>query len=463
MNEIPHPEPSPNQGPSSSRSRATSLSRRRRTYFRVVLAACTYLALELIAFAALTLELGSISSIRTEQKLIGKRVLSETGQRESLDILHPYLGFVRRPQADNERLPIADRATEFGFADDGPPIHHRAPDKIIVGIVGGSVAEQFARQGLETLIGELKRAPQFADKEFVPVRLALQGYKQPQQLMVLNYLLSLGAEFDVLINIDGFNEVALPVVENVPNHVFLNFPRCWHLRITESSDPAILRLMGRVTLRKEARADWAKVFAESPLHHSCLANLIWSVRDRLIRREIIRDVESLSQMSSQQLNYCMTGPRQNFADLSDIVEDAALVWQRSSLQLHRLCAATGIRYYHFLQPNQYVPDSKSMESAERQIAYRAEEPHRMAVEKGYPCLQREGAELAQRGVPFFDLTGLFRDEREPTYRDTCCHYNEFGDELLGRKIGNTIVEHLAAAARGDPVGTSGAASKAHSN
>jgi len=43
--------------------------------------------------------------------------------------------------------------------------------------------------------------------------------------MRLNYLLALGARFDLFINLDGFNEVALPPAENIPKGVFLFFPR----------------------------------------------------------------------------------------------------------------------------------------------------------------------------------------------------------------------------------------------
>lgn len=35
------------------------------------------------------------------------------------------------------------------------------------------------------------------------------GWKQPQQLLALNYFLSLGQRFDVIVNLDGFNEIAL--------------------------------------------------------------------------------------------------------------------------------------------------------------------------------------------------------------------------------------------------------------
>ena len=41
------------------------------------------------------------------------------------------------------------------------------------------------------------------------VRLALPGQKQPQQLMTLAWVQSLGAEFDIVVNLDGYNEAVL--------------------------------------------------------------------------------------------------------------------------------------------------------------------------------------------------------------------------------------------------------------
>ena len=46
------------------------------------------------------------------------------------------------------------------------------------------------------------------------------GWKQPQQLLALSWILALGGELDVLINVDGFNEVALDGVENAERGVF---------------------------------------------------------------------------------------------------------------------------------------------------------------------------------------------------------------------------------------------------
>ena len=104
--------------------------------------------------------------------------------------MHPYFGFVRRPKDPPEpaTLPI----NGFGFVDDNSPIQHREKGKVIVGIVGGSLAQEFCEFGLPEFEAQLKQLPRFADKRIVFVRLAIPGYKQPQQLFVVNYLLALG-------------------------------------------------------------------------------------------------------------------------------------------------------------------------------------------------------------------------------------------------------------------------------
>ncbi|MGV2341075.1 MAG UNVERIFIED_CONTAM: hypothetical protein LVR18_46165 [Planctomycetaceae bacterium] len=66
------------------------------------------------------------------------------------------------------------------------------------------------------------------------MRLALPGYKQPQQLMALNYVLSLGGEFDAVLNIDGFNDGALSILENAQPKASIAYPSaCTSLVMTD--------------------------------------------------------------------------------------------------------------------------------------------------------------------------------------------------------------------------------------
>ena len=71
----------------------------------------------------------------------------------------------------------------------------------------------------------------FPNNRFKVYNAAIPGGKQPQQLFLLNYLLLLGYEFDIVINIDGYNEVVFPLAENLPNGLWPHYPRRHDRRI----------------------------------------------------------------------------------------------------------------------------------------------------------------------------------------------------------------------------------------
>jgi hypothetical protein len=125
-------------------------------------------------------------------------------------------------------------------------------------------------------------------------------------------------------------------------------------------------------------------------------------------------------------------------------EDLARMWKRCSLQMHRLCTAGGMEYYHFLQPNQYLPGSKPMGEEEISVAIRENHPYRTSVEQGYPCLIAQGRDLAARGVHFFDMTMIFENDETPLYDDDCCHLNSRGYNMIASFMAGAILENSAA-------------------
>jgi hypothetical protein len=98
--------------------------------------------------------------------------------------------------------------------------------------------------------------------------------------------------------------------------------------------------------------------------------------------------------------------------------------------MHRVCAANGIPYFHFLQPNQYDLESKPLTAGERALLLEADDPHRTTIEIGYPLLARAGGRLTAAGVRFHDLRRIFVDRTETLYSDPCCHLNAHGNDLL---------------------------------
>lgn len=379
---------------------------------------------------------------RLQEVALGQASALDAGMSgETPPVIHPYLGYVLDPRYNSDAYlahhgcPVND----YGFLDSADPIHKRSRDRVVIGITGGSVAYYFSVQGTPGLERELKKSPAFADKEIVWVRMALGGYKQPQQLMALNYLLALGAEFDILINIDGFNEVALSPIEDIALGVNPSFPRLWNQLVVGQQDLEVRRRSGKITCLRETRTQWAEQFCRLPCAYSPSLFLIWKVRDHYLNRALAQETQLLQSHVPETNPYCARGPKTHLAGDEAMYAAIADLWKQSSLQLERTCRANGIRYYHFLQPNQYVAGSKPMGAEERKVAYLEGHLYGKGVVNGYPWLRRKSTELLAEGVRFRDLSMVFATVEEALYVDNACHFNARGNEIMAPAIAEAIL------------------------
>lgn len=375
-------------------------------------------------------------------------------KRRRTEILHPYLGFV--VDFHDEECP------RIGFCDDrirsytnllqGRDFPEPAPGRAVVVITGGSVAYGIANN---SSAGKLERAlatiPELNGKEILVYTLALGGYKQPQQLFAIQYYLATGARFDMIINIDGFNEIALPLTENIPFGTNPFFPRVWHGRVKQGSEDRKKKAVeGMKAYFGQQRAILAESLNRSLLRRSVLRNLIWKFQDSALTQKIAKAELDYLNLNSSKGNPADTsrlvtaGTRFPRDDRQAALERLAEFWRRSSEQMHTVANANHIRYYHFLQPNQYVENSKPMSGEERKAAFlegaSKVHPYANAARSGYPYLIAQGALLKRSGVPFHDLTMMFKDNSEVLYRDACCHFNEKGYDLIIDEIVRWIKE-----------------------
>src|SRR5262249_54860785 len=149
--------------------------------------------------------------------------------------------------------------------------------------------------------------------------------------------------------------------------------------------------------------------------------------------------QELARLQASPQSFLARGPAFHDRRRPEVCRLLAEHWARCSTLMFDLCRARGIPYFHFLQPNQYLPGAKPMGRQERLIAVDPEHPYKSRVEDGSPLLIERGRALVREGVPFHDLTGLFRGPPEPLYADSCCHYNLEGNRLLAEAIGNVVV------------------------
>ncbi|MBZ0268428.1 hypothetical protein K8I85_09760 [bacterium] len=353
--------------------------------------------------------------------------------------LHPFLGYVYtppRPGADGPPPGISISAD--GFLDDRPAVRKRAEGRLVIGILGGSVAGQLGSFHLAHLEDALAAIEGFRGKELDFVRLGMPGYHQPQQVIQVASILAQGGEFDVLINLDGFNEVAVPAALNAPQGAHPLFPMNWSMVALDAPDPRVRRALGAIAYLKEERGERAARFRTSPFAHTATGKLVWGLADRRLARTAARFAWELQQFAPDSIPYFVRGPERDHVPTEELVPWCVDVWRRSSLELQALCDAHGIRYVHVLQPNQYLPGSKPLSSTERENAFDAESPYRAVVEQGYPLMQAAGRELRKAGVSFHDLSRVFDESDKTLYVDNCCHFNGEGNRILCESIAASL-------------------------
>ena len=365
--------------------------------------------------------------------------------------LHPYFGPTHRPGIPFDlpaemRTGEADEAVatnNFGFPSRvNYPSSKTSDRQFVIGIFGGSVGAYFCRLGAARLEESLRRSGAFNNREPVTLCFSHEGYKQPQQLLVLSYFLSIGQPFDLVINIDGFNEVALGRINDqygwdisMPSH--------------ERLDP-LVNLVNQATLTPAKLESLARIVRSRPQlndiadrsNRTRLASVEFVLRhyyDVLRRRDERERVRFEALPSNPPANSPIhITPKVRPRSGSAVYEDIAANWRNASLLMQQLLAARSIAYLHVLQPNQYY-STRAFTTAEKAIAFNDGSPFKEGAANGYPFLEKALEPGALNAVHLFDAV------REPVYVDDCCHYTSAGNRLLADFIARAVVATQGAA------------------
>lgn len=418
---------------------APALSPARRRLLATLVLFGTWWVIELgslVAFRVATGEAFSFAAMSERRQALAE--VTPEAQREFGDAagswtfegsgLHPYLGYTRE-SAPEHRL-------NFGFRR--TPSSPGGGEPIRIGVVGGSVAEDLFRYFVNSAEWPqlLRTVPGLEQAQFEHVLLGLRGYKQPQQLQAVAYYLALGGQLDILIQLDGYNEVVLSAILQEAG-TFAAYPFHWRAFTNHQPSPAQLLLLGEIEQTKALRHRLARVGER--LRFSAVASIGWHLADRFVAGRLAARRAALEAQDAATESYFRSGPVEALQD-RDVATFMTAVWARSSRQIAALAKENGFRYYHFLQPNQYVPGSKPLSALELQESYTEDSPTTTFARRGYPLLIAAGRELAlERGV-YRDLTQIFRDVHDTVYRDACCHLNRLGNSLLAREIAATLRE-----------------------
>lgn len=380
----------------------------------------------------------SLKSLRQDQEELS---VSGRDQDSARETIHPYIGWTFNPDVDpgistwGETVPVNER----GLVDEIDSVQKKDEKRVIVAITGGSFAQQFAIEGADPLLKALQEQGTFEGRDVVIVRLAMAGFKQPQQLLLLSYLYSLGAEFDYVINIDGFNEGVLPATDNRPQNIHYSYPHRWNARLAETINPSESDVVFRLLQIRAERQRLAKRILQSPFRWSSLRNLVWKTRDGFLKDQIYQlELAFFHSREQGGDGFAVSGPPNPSYDSGAFDEAILNLWKESSLQMHKLCMMNETEYLHVLQPNQYLPGSKPLSDWEKEEAFAEGHDFKSQVEKIYPMMKQQSAWFEANGVKFFDLTLLFSDNQDSIYADWCCHVNTEGNEILASEIAQII-------------------------
>ena len=365
--------------------------------------------------------------------------------------LHPYFGPTHRagstfdiPESMRESPPPARLTTNnFGFvALQDYPVAKTSPRQYVIGIFGGSVGVWFCQIGVSHLLEGLRQHAYFRERELVPLCFSHEGYKQPQQLLVLAYFLSIGQPLDLVVNIDGFNEVALSSL-NDQKGLDISMPSVMHL------DP-LINLINQATLTPEKLQSLAAMSQYQERVNSLIVRMQGThfaalnfVLERLYasalnsyRLETSRFASLPSNPSADSL--LIPTPTVKRRETPVLLDDIARNWADASVMMQALLSVRGASYMHVLQPNQYFT-TRTFSPDEAKIARSDASPFKPGAEAGYPALVRTATSGALKTVNFASGVEVFDRERSPVYMDDCCHYTLRGNQLLAAFIARQIL------------------------
>ncbi len=346
-------------------------------------------------------------------------------------VLHPYLGF--------------DVSGDTRFLEDVQPCGARADsaDRFDVLVLGGSVAQSLAETNCHVLLDALSADPRLAGLPIAVHSYARGGYKEPQQVIALAYLFARGFDCDLVILLDGFNEVALgnynaqhessPLFPSLRHWAYLtgtgvrdpeSIDVLVELRTTQKRTERLVHLAQRLGCDRSAvLGDLTLKFLE-PMHEKSVSLYQRFANDMALKADELPTLH---------------GP-EFAADTASRIDEMVVNWVESSRSIDAMCRARGIGFLHVLQPTLHDEGSKPASLEEQRTA--APWPAWVeGVREGYPRLRAEGAALREDGIAFVDCTRIFRDVTETLYFDGC-HFNEKGNTLLSREIAAAVRDQV---------------------
>lgn len=350
---------------------------------------------------------------------------------DTIPIMHPYIGW---ETLDGQQRVAQDAAyfqTELADQD------------FDVLVLGSSVAAGFANRGQRAFTRALQRDPRLTARKIRLLRYGRGAFKQPQHLMMLGYLISLGFDPDAVICIDGVNELAMAALNLRRNAhpIYPSVPQWSQAAQGGALDQRALELLLALHTH-EARGRRLKHWIDrtGATYSVVLGNLARGWMARIQADWVAQQERYADHIAGVDSKLALRGPSFEGND-EDAMMAGVRSWERASASMAAICRDRAIPYLHILQPTLHDVGSKPL-SPEEQARADAPEEWIRGARLGYPLLRRAGAQLREHGIPFVDASRIFEHTNETCYVDAG-HYNPKGYEILAELVASKLLDTLA--------------------
>lgn len=385
--------------------------------------AISYTLIEVFSFGAYFLLQGhppSLVALRGLQHKVSQSIKLARGTQSPSAIYspHPYLGYTYRR---NTR--VYDVLSFNTNAEGFPHVIAAGTDSdFSVAITGGSVALQLAVAGGHRLKNTLEKRLRKRNIRIVP--LAVGGYAAPEQLFAVSYYYVKGGEIDVLVNLDGFNEVTRGQHTANPTDLYL---------LGQGTGDVDFAVLGQIALYRKWQLRATSLAMSCKYSYS--VGVFWLMLNGLMERKLGSMWKDVSDMRQQG----------QLPDSRERQLKRVELWKRTSDVLDSLVRSRGGIYIEFIQPNLYVSTSKPLTEHEKYLSsmgYNSVPAKAWAntVNSGYASL-RDAVKERPPTHRFIlrDLTDFFSHEKRTVYSDNCCHFNKTGIDALVDAIASDVI------------------------
>ena len=372
----------------------------------------------LLPFVAFKFKYGQFSLTHEEIKKVASGVdvqqaHGKKGFREAIKSLETNEVYCNQPHPVIGWIDIC-RSDEFwGFSN--VTQKDKTPDTFRILLVGGSVANYMGDSGALEVAFE-NRLKELRDERKLEIfNAALPGFKQPQQLAVINALIASGWVFDAIVNVSGNNEIAL-----VANHLFVE----GYNPLLPFAHPERSLMAAKMLYKPQDECKDENIF-------------MWHPFSQFLKIRCYR--ETLGKMKSfvhfqpylSAMKYKEDIPRTK----EEAIKRALMAWIASSRSSYAIASINRIRYLEVIQPSQYLERSKNF-SREEELLVKSDQSMKV-VGEGYSMIQAEDFGLSPESI--LDARFIFANTRQPVYSDNCCHLNQEGERILADAIAGKII------------------------